>query len=79
MSIEKTTEDFDHELAENVRNEIIANKKIIWQLIQHNEELHENLKLKCPHKYVSEEYDDDYHSPRTYNTCKLCGNRVSRK
>jgi hypothetical protein len=44
-----------------------------------NQLLDERTKLlesTCPHRDIVEEYDDDFHRPRSYKVCRLCRGTV---
>lgn len=70
---ESTMEDFAHNESKRILGEIVASEREIRRLEQHIREQKELLDEKCPHKYIREEYDDDFHRPRCYVMCRLCG------
>lgn len=65
-----------HEQAKRVLSEIMASEREIYRLQQHIKVQEERLKTTCPHHRVVEEYDDDFHRPRSYVMCRLCGAEV---
>jgi hypothetical protein len=70
------TKDIAHLEAEKVLYDIMASEQEIWRLKQHVKAQKEKLGEICPHSDVREEYDDDFHRPRSYVMCRLCGAEV---
>jgi len=71
-SSQSTFEDFAHIEAKHIASDIMASKRGIARLEQHIKDQKALLETTCPHKYVREEYDDDFHRPRCYVMCQVC-------
>ena len=71
-----TAEDFAYSAAKKVVKDIMASEREITRLMAHVSCQKQLLSTVCPHKYVQPEYDDDFHRPRTYIVCRLCGANV---
>lgn len=71
-----TTEDLAHIEAKRILGEIMADEREIYRLEQQIKVQKERLETTCPHRYLVEEFDDDFHRPRSYMMCRLCGAEV---
>jgi hypothetical protein len=71
-----TNVDLAHETAKSTLNEIIACQREITRLEVYVKERRQTLEETCPHREVRKEYDDDFHRPRSYMMCRLCGAEV---
>ena len=65
-----------HEQAKRILGEIMASEREIVRLEQHIKVQKKQLETTCPHRDVVKEYDDDFHRPRSYMMCRLCGAEV---
>ena len=65
-----------HEEAKRISYDIMASEREIRRLETHVKVQKESLERTCPHRDVREEYDDDFHRPRSYMMCRLCGAEV---
>jgi len=66
-----TTDDW-HQAAVELKNNIEYMRKQVYTMNKLIAEQTRQLDEICPHRDTKEEYDDDFHKPRSYTMCVLC-------